>query len=254
MSFYFSKNFKGEFGLNIVEYVRCPSCGLVMSATHKAMSNDEWEELNTRVHLSYQGSNYAKDDPRWLERLNAQAKILTNLNLAGVITNNLPWVDYACGDGKLSELLKFNSINVMNYDRYMKSGLISYIDEKELHSKKYANVINTSVFEHFLSREPIEDLMSLIADDGVLSLHTLVRGQIPKDPDWFYLLPVHVTFFTNKSMQILFDYYKFQSSFYNVESRMWFWFRRETNTMLKFAEKNSDAFVCKRGFVDYWKQ
>ena len=43
------------------------------------------------------------------------------------------------------------------------------------------------MFEHITKREHLEHINSLVKDDGVLIIHTLVRENIPKDPFWFYV-------------------------------------------------------------------
>ena len=86
------------------------------------MSQGEWEELNEAVHSSFQGTDSAKDDPKWLSRLTKQANVIGRLTELGVIPVDAPWVDYACGDGQLACMLKDKfAIEVDKYDRYMSS-------------------------------------------------------------------------------------------------------------------------------------
>lgn len=254
---YFTKNFHGEYGLSIVEYWKCNECGFVFSKTHADMSREEWERLNSAVHKSYQGTDFAKDDPKWLTRLNAQSAIITNLARSGLISSSLPWVDHACGDGKLADMLDENGYRTLKYDPYMGNAYSSYLREEDLVSNRYGNVISTSSFEHFLSLEPIEQIMSLVDQEGVLSLHTLVREEIPADPTWFYLFPVHVAFHTNRSMEILFEKFKFNASIYHLPSTMWFWFKGEIHQIKNYVDeynhREKDELFFKSGFMDYWK-
>lgn len=257
MSYYFSKNFGGEFNLYVVDYWKCGDCGFVISKTHKDMSTSEWEKLNKAVHSTYQGTDIAVYDPKWLTRLATQAKTLSRLVEMKVLPHQLPWVDYACGDGKLADLLTEGGLHTLKFDRYMHAGNDEYLTESQLLSRRYSNVINTSVLEHLLSLETFDQIASLVSDSGVLSIHTLVREDIPPDPEWFYLLPVHVAFYTNRSMQILFDKYGFKASVYHLGSTMWFWFKDDIDlveqAVIQYNRTEADPLFFKKGFMDYWK-
>ena len=120
MSPYFTKDFAGRYGLRRVDYYRCNNCGLVLSKTHVDMSKEQWEELNIRYHSEYQGTMQNEDDPRWVDRLHAQAAVIADLACNNLLPGQ-PWVDYACGDGKLADLLERYGLSVARYDRYMMS-------------------------------------------------------------------------------------------------------------------------------------
>jgi hypothetical protein len=257
---YFSKDFN-VFNLKRVEYEKCDNCGFVASKTHFEMSSEEWSKLNVEYHSVFMGSEFNDDDHKWLDRLNDQAKILSKLHQAGIINLNKKGVDYGCGDGHLVDLIKKEGYQgVMKYDKYMMNTNSDYLSEKELKSSKFNTVINTSVLEHIRDYSPIEEINSLFTEDGVFILHTLVKENIDPDPDWFYLLAVHTAFYSNKSMQLIFDRMKFESSLYHVKSRMWFWFKKDSKQIESLPEsynRNStdpeDIFIYKKGFVDYWK-
>ncbi len=84
---------------------------------------------------------------------------------------------------------------------------------------------------------------------------TSVVEEVPQDPDWHYLLPVHCTMWTNKAMQILYEQQKFRGCAYNLEARTWLMFRnRDDYEKLKAVEKNlSGSWFLSDNFVDYWK-
>lgn len=110
------------------------------------------------------------------------------------------------------------------------------------------------MFEHILTLEDLEKIVSLVDPRGVFALHTVVKEEIPAEPNWFYLLPVHCSFFTNRSMEILFNKWAFYASLYDPESRMWFWFKENRmEEMERFATKHSKSLFIKKGFADYWK-
>jgi len=253
---FFTKDFQGDYGLAEIRYRRCSGCGCVFSETHAAMSRDAWEDLNERVHAEYQGGDHAAADPRWLERLAAQDENIARMAGLGLLPRDLPWLDYACGDGKLADMLVARGLPVRKYDRYMHGDRPDYLGEAQLRATRYANVISTSFFEHVLSLEPLDEVAGLVDEDGVLSLHTLVRGAMPRDPAWFYLVPVHVAFFTNRGMALLCERWGFTASIYHVPSRMWFLYKRWGDERDRLAraglDLDGDDDFCQRGFVAYW--
>ena len=255
MEFSFSKQFTG-LGLSKVDYWRCPNCGFTMSRTHAEMTIAEWESLNHEYHASYQRSESNPDDPRWIARLKSQSKVISDMTEHGLISGKGRWLDYACGDGKLSKLLERKGLTLLKYDRYMARN-DGYLDAEELIPGDFAFVVTTSVFEHLRLREHFDSIESLVADNGVFGVHTMVCETIPRDPNWFYLLPVHCAFHTNKSMRLLMHQWGYVASTYHVDSRLWFWFKQQDQLeqRIDYMNKRSDevTFHYKQGFVDYWK-
>lgn len=252
--YFFHKNFEC-YNLGRVDYHKCGNCGFVHSETHRLLDEQTWSELNHTYHLNYQDTNENNDDPRWLERLHAQANVLEDTAKLGLLAINGDWLDYACGDGKLTELMKGNK-NLLKYDKFMCKS--DYISTTELHTTRFDFVITTSVLEHLLKREHFNDINSLVNDHGVMGLHTLVCENIPCDPSWFYLLPVHCAFHTNKSMSILLEQWGYTESIYNVEARVWLLFKPNTLNVEHIVENankrpNTPSYIYKKGFVDYWK-
>jgi len=251
---YFSKDFQKSFELNLVDYYKCENCGFVFSKTHYEMSDTTWEKINFNCHNSYQNQDYNPSDPRWYERLSLQSEVIYKLAQLKVISNSLPWVDWGCGDGKLVDILNQRGLDVQKYDFYMQHNS-DYLTNQALKQTKYSLLINTSVFEHIRERHTLDAINSLIAEDGVLALHVLVKEDIPQDPDWFYLQPPHVSFFTNQSMQILFEQWNYKASIYHVPSRLWFWFREMDNiqmSVIKNLLPETEGFYFKEGFMNYW--
>jgi hypothetical protein len=232
----------------------------VISKTHAELSTSEYEYLNHYYHSLYQGSDSDQNDPRWKERITSQATLIADMVKIGLLDKKRYLLDYACGDGSLSKALheKFD-IELLAYDKYMHSGNIRYLTDDELKQNSFDLVITTSVFEHLLKREYFDEINSLVSTTGVMGLHTMVRETIPCDPTWFYLLPVHCAFHTNKSMSILFEQWKYQCSIYNVDARIWFWFKSDPDkveNIIQNANKRNEKplYIFKRGFVDYWKE
>lgn len=252
--YFFHKNFD-NYNLGRVEYYKCVNCGFVHSETHRLLDDRSWSVLNYNCHLSYQNSNENIDDPRWLERLQAQAHALSDSADLGLLAIDGDWLDYACGDGKLSALLKHKK-NLIKYDKFMRKS--DYLDTTELNPGRFDFVITTSVFEHLLHREDFNFINSLVSNQGVMGLHTLVRENVPCDPNWFYLLPTHCAFHTNKSMSILLAQWGYIESIYNFEAKLWLFFKPNklnVEQVVATANNRTDApsYVYKKGFVDYWK-
>jgi len=98
MFYAFTKTFN-KYGVGDVEYWKCGNCGFVSSKTLYEMSDGEWGALNVAYHQAYQGTDENTDDPRWLLRLNSQAKIINDASLLGLLKISGKWLDYAAGGG-----------------------------------------------------------------------------------------------------------------------------------------------------------
>jgi hypothetical protein len=257
MTFFTSKDFH-EYGLDTAQYWRCNDCGFVISKTHVEMSSAAWETVNIAWHASYQGKESDPRDPNWNTRLQNQVRMLHDAQEIGLLKRNGRWLDYACGDAKLSGLLLTrHNLNLLNYERYMPQRE-GYIDEKELVPRSFDFVVTNSVFEHFRQREQFDFVEALVSRSGVLGIHTLVCEQVPADPTWFYMNPVHCSFHTNRSMEVLFRQWNYGCSVYNVEAQLWLWFKdnpQEIEAIIQRANSRSGgpAYLFKYGFVDYWK-
>ena len=244
----FMEKFFGLRYLEACEYVRCEDCGLVVAKTLYEMPHDTWEALNRECHAAYQHTDALAVDPNWLARLQAQAKVLAQLINVGVLDKSARAVDYGAGDGKLSDMCK---PWLLKFDAYMARPNENYLSAAELTPASFDFVITCSVFEHLLGARDVEKIFALLKSDGIAALHTLVCEKVPRDPNWFYLQPVHATFWTNAAMKKIFRRYDFKSCAYHVESRLWF--------MSRVAEKFSRLKTCAGtwsfadDFVDYWK-
>lgn len=259
LSYFFEKNFCGQWSLDKVEYWKCSCCGLTLARTIYEMSQQAWRALNDVYHTSLfvlSSDAHAGQDPRRpmrlrdIERFRAQVLVIGLLCQRGLLPRRFSWVDYGCGDGLLADSLTERQMPTQKFDPYIQGE--GFLTVKEL-EQQFSVVISTAVFEHVRKREDLDRIASLVAEDGVLALHTFVCEAIPKDPDWFYLLPVHCTMFTNNSMQRLFDQWGFMASLYHVPSQMWFWFRKNIDAVKSFMESTPTGFHAREAFVDYWK-
>lgn len=91
-------------------YVLCKKCGLVLCQTVYEMTDSEWEQMN-ESHKEYQGSDENPVDPNWLSRLRCQAKLFADLAVHDIWEAEMRFVDYGCGDGKLSDYVQ-NELSV----------------------------------------------------------------------------------------------------------------------------------------------
>lgn len=228
------KDFNGAWGLGIVEYQRCAWCGMVASKTHQEMADADWQRMNHDYHADFFAKRGGSDDPRWLTRLALQAQSIEALACLGVLPIGQPWLDYGAGNGKLASFLALHRFPVEGYDLG---------DAKP--EGRYDVVISTSVFEHARTRETLDDCAALVSDRGVLALHTWVGESVPTDPAWFYYLAPHSAFYTNAAMRELFWRWGFRASLYNVDARLWFWFKQDSGPV--------DGYEYKYGFMDYWR-
>lgn len=169
-------------------------------------------------------------------------------------------LDFAGGYGTLNKILKkyFENISFLIYEPYMQDlNNIEYITKDTL--KQYNTVFNSAIFEHITCRETLEEINSCVSENGVLIIHTVICENVPKDPNWFYINPVHCAFHTNKSMEILMKQWNYKWSLYCPSAKSWILFKEKFNNEGKIIEYINREFQTNyfhyntNGFVDYWK-
>lgn len=241
-----------------VDYYRCENCGFVLSKTHSEMNSHDWEKLNIEWHTKFDSWDldldlHLSNRPPFIE----QALVISILSKYGLLDLNNA-LDFAAGYANLAGLLdKYFGIKVNVFDRYIQDNGngINYLSENDLGN--HSVVINTAMFEHVLNRDLLEEVNSLVADNGVLMIHTVICENVPKDPNWFYLLPVHTAFHTNRSMSILMQQWGYKSSIYSPQAKCWFLFKKLEQGEAIVKQINQELqtkwFYYKEGFVDYWK-
>lgn len=237
---FLKKRFEQDLPIRTIHYDRCVNCGFVCAREIQELKDSEWEKLNREFHSKFLGTQYNELDPNWINRLNKQSVLLDNLSKDGILNRTVWWLDYACGDGKLVALLNSKGIVTCGYDKY--SDRYNY----HLLNRYFDVVVNTSYFEHARRLDDLEIVNDYVLD--ALALNTLIRSEIPNDPNWFYFLPVHCSFFTNRAAGILFDRWGYKSCIYSPEARMWVWFKKTLD-----PSKISDYYLFKeQGFIGYW--
>jgi hypothetical protein len=260
--FYFRKRFE-EFDLGDVDYYECPDCGFVFSGTHHLMNPATWAAVNVAFHSEAEALDVAamterpiylrQNQPPYLQ----QAMMLNVLSRNGLIGLD-DCLDWGSGHGTLSKVLaKYFGVEIMNYDAYMPPQR-NYLAKSMLDGRKFDTVINSAVFEHVTHRRYLDEINSYVGDGGCLIFHTVVCETVPRDPDWFYLLPVHCAFHTNKSMEILMRQWGYSCSVYCPAAKMWVLYkdkpeRLEASVNAVNAEFQQKYLYAKAGFMDYWK-
>lgn len=253
---YFIKAFN-SFGLSEVEYYKCHNCGFVFSKTHREMDDSDWRRLNSSFHEHIVDLQAVKSGKRRPPPYFEQAAMLNVLKKNNIV-NPEGGLDWGGGYGVLAKnASKYYGININSFDKYM-GPEVSDLTEDEIQGKKFKVVINSAVVEHIPERAGLEEVNSLVSSEGCLILHTVVVEDVPRDPDWFYLLPVHTSFYTNKSMGMLMEQWGYQSSLYCPSSKMWVMFKQTPEGIEKKVnsinlEFLSEYFFFKKGFMDYWK-
>lgn len=253
LSYFFTKRFS-VYGLGAVDYWRCGTCGFVASRTHCEMTLPQWEALNADFHRD---NNAREDNPHDRNQRYFHQSLMLHLMVRGNVLPQGDWLDWGSGTGQVSlQLHKWFSLELGNFDTYIEPA-INPIPPDSLKKRGHSLVVNTAVFEHVRDRETLDEIESYVSPDGQLAVHTLVRGDIPADPEWMYLLPVHCAFHTNKSMQILMEQWKYTCSVYNEHAKMWVLFKRPAPRIAEAVRSvNSrigfEYLHFKEGFMDYW--
>ncbi|MGZ8933271.1 MAG: methyltransferase domain-containing protein [Methylobacter sp.] len=242
------------YNLGTVDYWQCGECGFVASKTHFCMNDSEWKELNVCFH---EDNNNRVDNPyNRNQRYFNQALMLYLMSRYSLLSSG-KWLDWGSGLGNLSDRLSsLFGIKMYNFDKYIEPALYP-LTESVLRKRGYAMVANTGVFEHVRSRETLNEIESYVSQNGCLAIHTLVRGEIPKDPNWMYLLPVHCAFHSNRSMQHLMREWGYSCSVYNEHAKLWVLFRTNLRDMEEKVEELNNKLGWtwlhfKSGFMDFW--
>ncbi|XOB62004.1 hypothetical protein ACMC56_15605 [Campylobacterota bacterium DY0563] len=257
MNFYFKKKFTDFCLMQEVEYYKCSCCGFCASKTHYNMTSEEWNILNKKFH-NYQ--HHRTDNPYNRNNRYFEQSLMIHLCIRNGLINEDKMLDWGSGPGLVSKILNQQfEHNLYCYDEYFQSE-INPIQKKQMSIRNFDFVLNTGVFEHVTSRETLNNIENYVksTNSGCFGVHTLVPENIPKDPNWMYLLPVHSSFHTNKSMNILLKQWKYKCSIYNPQAKLWVFFKNTPSIIekkVKIINKivGKDYLYFKEGFMDYWK-
>lgn len=249
MEYLFSKTFN-SLGLTSLEYDRCVDCGFVACATLLKMPRDDWEYLNFWFHSAINSSDADPYDRSG--RLEGQAEVIDHMLNHGLISRSAPMLDWGSGTGDLADRLRDRGRTLFSYDQYIEPKVNPLPIPQPLPAA-YALVTATAVFEHLTHRSQLDAIEALVADDGVLGIHLLIPREVPVDPNWVYLLPVHCAFHNWESMRRLMIQWGYEASVYCDQARMWLFFKsregvREKVEAINAAQKCDYLLYCE-GFV-----
>lgn len=239
-----------------VQFYECPHCGFLSSQTHKELSHEEWEKLNIDFH--HYSETGGRDTTGFNQPPYVEQALMIELLARNNIIDTTSMLDYASGYGTLSHIQrKYFNREIPCYDKYVRNPEHRYIDEPQ--KGAWSMVINSAMFEHVLTRQDLDDVNALVADNGSLLIHTVVVDRVPRDPDWFYTdVPVHTVVHTNKSMSILMEQWGYQSSLYSPKSKSWVLLRQPYSEIKPLVDNINNELQTlwlfgKEGFMDYWK-
>lgn len=262
---YFETDFFLDWINEKYKYIKCVNCGLVVSDTVYRMSQEEWEGINVKQH-SYINNGVDEGDPKWLQRTTNQAEMFADLFFRGVFTLQMRCVDYACGAGKISEIFdecvrgKNPELEnkLLKYEKYTNfNENLSYLREDEMREKSFDVITSSSVFEHLAGKNQVDKILKMLKENGTFCVQTLVCEEVPCDPSWFYLQPVHCTLWTNKAMDYFFQEYGFVGCAYNLKAQMWIMFRDKDVFYRAESEYDSEEFkgtwFFSEKFIDLYK-
>lgn len=253
MRYFFTKVFN-SWGLASLDYEKCTDCGFSVCASLLRMPDDEWVALNNWFHTEiYQrpGDPYNRAG-----RLAGQARVIDLMSQHGLISQDRPMLDWGSGTGDLAAKVQEHGRTLFSYDRYI-TPVVNRLPGVVPEPGGFSLVIAAAVFEHLKDREELDAIEALVADDGVLGFHILVPREIPADPDWVYLLPVHCAFHNWESIRRLMVQWGYAASAYCTEALMWFFFRSKDGVKEKIEYINrvqgyqlliySDGFISSTG-------
>lgn len=228
---------KKEFNiphLSSAEYWCCKHCGFVFSKTHYEMPQQKWTLLNEEYH-SRSWHNRA-EDPEKIKKGSPipyifQALLLLVAAKDGLIKSD-EWLDYGAGWGHFGNVCEhYLGLKLKNYDKYLSRP--GYVSNSEFAEKKWNVLICSGMLEHIRHRSDIDEILGSVASDGAFLLCTRILEKIPHDVQWNYLGPVHCSFFTNKSIQILMAQNGFSCCIFSPTAESWIFFRQKPEHFLK---------------------
>jgi len=177
-----------------IYYRRCSGCGLLFSDAF-----DDWSDEDFAAHIYNDG--YAEVDPDF--------EVKRPVGNAGLVARTfkdcqgLEVLDYGGGNGRFAaELRQAGFRSVQTYDRFHPA-------HRERPAGRFNLVTCFETIEHMPDpKTGAADIASLLADDGLLILSTLVQTKdFARDRmHWWYIGPRngHITLFTYKAMARLF--------------------------------------------------
>lgn len=168
-------------------YYECDNCkAIVKDKAHYLSANQEkerYESHNNNVNdIGYQ--NFTSP--------------ITNY-VINEFSSKQKGLDFGCGTGPvISSMLHKQNYNIVQYDPY-------FAPNKDALKKTYDYIVSCEVFEHFYNpKEEINKLISLLNNNGVLLIMTLLYNNQIDFNSWFYRKdPTHVFIYRKETIEYI---------------------------------------------------
>jgi len=177
-------------GRHDVGYHECDACGSVQS------------DIPTWLPEAYDRTRPDLDTGRCERNLQMVLNCATLLRALALL-QDLPALDFGCGDGMFVRMMRDRGFDFRGWDRYADGHLAGGFALKSLEGARADLATAFEVLEHF--PEPARDLREIFALEPRLLLFTteIYSGQ---GPDWWYLSPEtgqHVFFYSAAALRKL---------------------------------------------------
>ncbi|MBK9130177.1 MAG: class I SAM-dependent methyltransferase [Gammaproteobacteria bacterium] len=203
----FNKSCAESWGIHLplcgvpVYYYRCESCGYCHAPQFRDWRPEDYRE---RIY----NERYIEVDPDYVEKRPATAAAGL-IQTFGTVAASIRHLDYGSGSGVLSRMLREAGWDSTAYDPYADPD--SALDNPG----RFDLITAYEIFEHVADvNRLMADISSLLAEDGVLILSTLLSdGFIAPHQriTWWYASPRngHISLFSKQSLAILAGRYGF---------------------------------------------
>ena len=176
-----------------VKYYRCPECGFIQT------------EAPYWLDEAY-SSAIADADIGLLGRNLSLARQISAV-LKTTFSNLSSFLDWGGGYGIFTRLMRDSGFRFEWYDKYCKNLFAQGFERKHEH---YDLITAFELLEHL--SEPLDDISVIMsACDNLICSTGLVPEPAPKPGKWWYYAPQngqHISFYTNKAMQIIADKFR----------------------------------------------
>ncbi|MGM0437322.1 MAG: class I SAM-dependent methyltransferase [Bacillota bacterium] len=185
------------------DYYHCPECDLIFMDERDIVSTESEKERYEEHDNNHENEGYVNMFKDFIDRavepyfgFSKGAKIL----------------EFGCGPGPvLADLLEEKGVKVDRYDPY-------FFPDESYKNKKYDLITSTEVFEHlFEPAKEIESLLSILKDNGILSIMTHFHKKGQGDfifEDWWYKWDkTHIAFYSQKTMKWIAEKYNLKILF-----------------------------------------
>lgn len=181
-----------------IDYYYCINCGFCFSPELTGWDNAKMKEY-------IYNDEYILVDPDYKEkRAIENAKFLTKI----ITQKDIRHLDFGCGNGKLSTLLKETGWNSVGFEKFDET---SYKPKKD---ETFDLITVYEVFEHCTDpHELMRSLTEPLATEGVIIFTTYISNKHllnDKSLSWWYISPRngHISIFSQQSLALLAKEYK----------------------------------------------